>query len=236
MSTQREEEVIDAEMEATVARYLQEHPDFFSRHPAALVGLRVTHESGAAVSIIERQVALLRSERAEQEERLQQMVREAQRNERLSEQFNRLVLELLDAGSLDGVIEAVQRRMLKDFDADAVVLRLFRSGASADASRAEFVDWSESVMEAFEKVIASRQPVCGRLRPGQLESLFADQADTIRSAALIPLAEQGAKSPIYGLLAIGSHSAERFNRDMGTLFLEQIGRVLTRVLRPHLAG
>lgn len=235
MSTQREQEDIDAEMETTVARYLQEHPDFFSRHPAVLTGLRLTHESGAAVSIIERQVTLLRGERAEQGERLQRMIREAQRNERLSEQFNRLVLELLDAQALDEVIEVVQRRMLQDFDADSVVLRLFRSGTSPNASRAEFVDWSESVMEAFEKVIAGRKPVCGRLKPGQLESLFADQAETIRSAALIPLAEDGQKAPIYGLLAIGSQSAERFNGEMGTLFLEQIGRVLTRVLRPHLA-
>lgn len=235
MSTQREEDAIDADMEAATARYLGEHPEFFSRHPELLADLRLEHKSGAAVSLIERQVEVLRRQSTEQKARLQQMIREAQRNERLSEQFNSLVLELLDAAGLDAVIDTVQRRLGTDFDADAVVLRLFRSGGSVHARRAEFVDWSESVMEAFEKVIASRRPVCGRLRSGQLESLFADQAETIRSAALIPLAEDTPGGASYGLLAIGSRDPERFNREMGTLFLEQIGRVLARVLRPQLA-
>lgn len=230
-----EEQPLDTAMEAAVARYLREHPDFFERHLGLLEALRVPHDSGGAVSIVERQVAILRQRLDEKEQVLRELLDAAKRNERLSEQFNALTLELLAADTLEGVLESVQRRLREDFDADAVTLRVFDKAArGGDASRPEFSDWSEPVLGAFEKVVRERKPVCGRLKPGQLESLFADHGEPVRSAALIPLAEPEADGRAYGLLAVGSHAPERFNPRMGTLFLEQIGRVLTRVLRAHL--
>ena len=89
-------------------------------------------------------------------------------------------------------------------------------------------------MGAFEKIIAGRKPICGRLKPGQLESLFNDDAGNIGSAALIPLVENDSSSTCYGMLAIGSHDPHRFRSDMGTLFLKHLGDVLARVLRLHL--
>lgn len=228
------ESALDETTEATVAAYLREHPDFFERHPELLAELRLAHDSGRAVSLIERQVAVLRQTRTEQDRRLQQMLHEAQRNERLSDQFNRLVLELLDARTLDAVVESVKRRVIEDFDADAVGLRLFRTGCHANNERPEFLERSASNIAPFEKIITGRQPICGQFTPEQLAVLFADAAQ-VRSAALIPLTEDGDSTPAYGMLAIGSHDAQRFNSRMGTLFLQQIGRVLTRVLRPHFA-
>ncbi len=234
MSTPNEQP-LDTAMEAAVARYLREHPEFFERHLGLLAELRVPHASGGAVSIVERQVALLRQRLDEKEQVLHELLEAAKRNERLSGRFNDLILELLGADTLEAVLDTVQRRLQEDFGADAVTLRVFDKAARAgDARRPEFADWSEPVLGAFEKVVHERKPVCGRLKPGQLESLFADQAEPVRSAALIPLAEGVAERPVYGLLAVGSFDPERFNPRMGTLFLEQIAGVLTRVLRRHL--
>ena len=47
--------------EAEVAAYLQAHPDLLSRYPAVLEALDVPHDSGNAVSLIERQVAGMRN-------------------------------------------------------------------------------------------------------------------------------------------------------------------------------
>ena len=43
-----------------VVRYLRNHGDFFGRHPTLLTDLSLPHDSGQAISLVERQVAILR--------------------------------------------------------------------------------------------------------------------------------------------------------------------------------
>ena len=45
--------------EQDVADYLRRHPDFFEDKPTLLADLRVPHATGTAVSLVERQVAVL---------------------------------------------------------------------------------------------------------------------------------------------------------------------------------
>ena len=57
----------DRTLEDVVVDYLQNHPDFLEQRPDALVNLDLTHRSGEAVSLIERQVEMLRIRNAELE-------------------------------------------------------------------------------------------------------------------------------------------------------------------------
>jgi uncharacterized protein YigA (DUF484 family) len=221
------------ENEKAVVKYLRDNPDFFERHMDLLADMTLPHDSGA-ISLIERQVQILREQKDANKKKLNTLIQNAQINERLSERINKLILALLDADDLDAVLDIVQTRLTKDFDADAVVVRLFDTGHPAMAARPEIIDWSEPVMGAFEKVIKDKKPVCGRLKHGQLESLFSDEAGQIASAALIPLVANEDSTTCYGLLAIGSHQSDRFRADMGTLFLSQIGKILSRVLKQQL--
>lgn len=224
--------VLDEE-EKAVVKFLRDNPDFFERHLDLLADMTLPHDSGA-ISLIERQVQILREQKDSTKKKLHSLIQNAQINERLSERISSLILALLDAGDLDAVLDIVQTRLTKDFDADAVVVRLFDTGHPAMAARPEIVDWSEPVMGAFEKVIRDKKPICGRLKHGQLESLFSDEAGQIASAALIPLVTNEDSTTCYGLLAIGSHESDRFRADMGTLFLSQIGKILSRVLKQKL--
>jgi len=234
MSTQRKVKPVDEALERQVVKYLRIHPDFFERHQELLGNLRLPHQSGDAVSLIERQISILREQNKKVQSQLNRLVENAQVNEDLIERINALILTLLDADSLDTVLDIIENRLSQDFNADAVVIRLFNTGHPAIVRHPEVMDWSEPALGAFEKVIAGRKPICGRLKPGQLESLFNDDAGNIGSAALIPLVENGNNSTCYGMLAIGSHDHHRFRSDMGTLFLKHMGDVLARVLRLHL--
>lgn len=235
MTTSQPKNLTDnAELERQLIKYLRDHPDFFERHPELLADMTLPHTTGGAISLIERQVSVLREQKEAVRSKLQSLIQNATANEKLNERLNSLTLALLDTQTLDDVLEIVQSRLSKDFDADAVVIRLFNTGHPSLVNRAEIIDWSEPVMGAFEKVIRERRPVCGRLGHGQLESLFNDDAGNIASAALIPLVESENSVSCYGMVAIGSHDRERFRADMGTLFLSQLGKILSRVLKNYL--
>ncbi|MEJ2433631.1 MAG: DUF484 family protein [Pseudolabrys sp.] len=230
----------EAEFEKSVVKYLRDHPEFFERRTDVLADMTLPHDSGGAVSLIERQVAVLREQKAELKRKLQHLMQLARSNEQLSVRFQALVLDLMDAVTLDDLLATIQSRMISDFDADAVVVRLFRSAdaaaGSAPAQRPEFADWSEPVLGAFEKIVSARKPVCGHLKHGQLDSLFADQPEQIASVALVPLVEGDGSKACYGMLAIGSRDPQRFHPEMGTMFLEYLSNVLSRVLKPYLSG
>ena len=234
MSSQQDQKIDIKDTERDIVRYLRDHPDFFERHQGLLADMLLPHETGGAVSLLERQVSVLREQRDDNKKKLQQLIKTAQKNEQLNNHVNALILALLDATSLEEVLEVVRTRLANDFDAEAVVVRLFNTGHPTMTRLPELVDWSEPVLGAFEKVIDGRKPVCGALKPGQLDALFSDQSDNIVSAALIPLVESASSSKCYGMLAIGSPDRNRFRADMGTVFLSQLGKVLTRVMKQHL--
>lgn len=219
------------ETEKSIVRFLRDNPGFFERHLDLLADMILPHSEHGTVSLIERQVQILREQKDAARKKLTTLIQNAEANEKLSEQINQLILALLDAQDLDDVLDIVQSRLSKDFNADTVVVRLFNTGHPAMSARPEIVDWSEPVLGAFEKIIKERRPACGRLKPGQLESLFSDEAGYIGSAALIPLLESEKSKTCYGMLAIGSHEQDRFRADMGTHFLAQIGKILARVLK-----
>lgn len=234
MKQQQDQQDDEKQFEHDIVRYLRNHPAFFEQHLDLLADMVLPHETGKAVSLLERQLSVLRDQRDDNRKKLNQLIITAQKNEELNNHINELILELLDASNLEEVIKTVTKRLAKDINADAVVIRLFDVGNNALKSVPEVVDWSEPVMGAFEKVIKGRRPVCGSLKPGQLDALFSEQSDNIHSAALIPLVEGAGSSKAYGLLAIGSPDRHHFRADMGTVFLTQLGKVLTRILKLHL--
>lgn len=237
MSNRQENPItVDKEFEREIVRYLRDNPDFFERHLDLLADMLLPHQPQGAVSLIERQITVLRDQKQELKQRLQQLTDYARQNEDLSSRLNKLILDLLDADDFESLLNLIQQRLKSDFEADAVVIRLFNSGAPALKAHPDLMDWSEPALGAFEKVIDGRKPVCGSLKPGQLDALFNDYADVVRSAALIPLVESESSKQCVGLLAIGSEDPQRFRANMGTLFLSHLSHVLTRILKLHLGS
>ena len=74
---------------------LRETPDILQRHPELLTVLEVSHESGKAVSLIERQVVVLREQNQSQDNRLRELMDVACDNERLAQTRHRLALKFI---------------------------------------------------------------------------------------------------------------------------------------------
>ena len=224
----------DKDTERLIVRYLRDHPEFFETHLDLLADMILTHESGKAVSLIEHQVSILRDQNDQHKARLKQLIHAAELNEGVSQKVNALVLKLLDATSLGDILDLIPDTLLNNFKADAVVLRLFKTDHPDIKAHPEVSDWNQQIMGAFEKVIANRRPICGHFKAEQLESLFHNSTEKIHSAAMIPLVSGIDDTACIGLLAIGSSDPDRFRVEMGTLFLTNLGQVITRIMRLHL--
>ena len=74
----------------SIVDYLLSHPEFFEAHPELLVKLKVPHPSGTAVSLIERQVEVLRGQNRQLERKLVDLIEVARANDTLIERIHRL--------------------------------------------------------------------------------------------------------------------------------------------------
>ncbi len=206
-----------------VAAYLSAHPEFFVDHDELIPELRIPHLPGGAVSLVERQVKLLRERNIEMRHRLSQLMDVARDNDRLFDKTRRLVLDLLDANSLEEVIGAVDESLRHEFQVPYVSLILF-SEAPLPVGRSVT---SAEAQQAIGGLLGGGKTICGVLRPHELVFLFGEEESSeIGSAAVVALNQQ------QGILAIGSKDPQHYKSSLGTLFLSYIAEVLTRVL-PH---
>jgi len=218
MTTHQPDRAEQATDEA-VAAYLLRHPDFLVHHPEVLAKLHVPHGSSGAVSLIERQVMVLREQLGAERGRLNHLVARARDYEALSARLHELTLKLIVARDVQHVQAALEATLTQEFNADAVALKLFPVEPDQRAA--------DPLVQAFVDFIDRDRVLCGPLASAQSATLFGDAAETIRSAALIPI--KGHEQT--GVLAIGSHDAHRFAPDMGTELLERLAAIAGAKLR-----
>lgn len=198
-----------------VAKYLAAHPDFFDQHPELLEHLNVPHVAGsAAISLVERQVKLLREKQAASRERLAELVRVARSNESLAERIHALCLRLLASRSLGDIEAQIAVSMRQDFDVTPA--RLFL--VSPDTA---------IVLREATGLLTAGEPRCGHFGDAQRTLFFGDAGAQLRSMALVPI---GAGASL-GVLVLGSQDAERFPPGVSTDFLARIGELITAAVR-----
>lgn len=206
-----------------VAAWLQQHPDFFAEHDDLLTAMRIPHQRGDTVSLVERQLKLLRERNIEMRHRLSQLMDVARDNDRLFEKTRRLILALMDANSLEDIVIAVEDSLRQEFQVPFVSLILFSDNPMTVGR------WvtSAEAQKAIGGLISGGKTVCGALREHELEFLFgAEQSKEVGSTAIVALNHQG----LHGVLAIGSRDPQHYKSSVGTLFLTYIADVLSRLL------
>jgi len=139
MSTQRKPEFVEEEIsEQAIHDYLEAHPDFFERHGGLLSSLQLPHGSGGTVSLVERQVSMLRQKELRQNRQLKDLIEVARANDVLSAKIHELTLQLFAARDLHASITCIEEAMRSGFGADQSVLVHFGDPAlfeDVDASR-----------------------------------------------------------------------------------------------------
>ncbi len=212
--------------DATVGGYLEAFPDFFERHPQLLAKLRLPHERGeATVSLIERQVEVLREKNRQIDRRFAELVENARANDALAEKIHRLARRLAGTRNPLDAVAAVEASLREDFDAAHSVLTLFSGDPALKSHESRFlrvVRRDDLSLRSFEPLLASGKPRCGQVRDSQRDWLFGTGTVEIGSVALVPLGPNGN----VGLLACGSADANRFHPSMSTDFLVRIAELI----------
>lgn len=218
--------------EESVARYLQQNPDFFERHLPLLGRLRLPHARGSStISLIERQVEVLRDKTATAEQKLAEFVSVARANDALAEKIHGFTRRLLRADSLRTTIEQIEASLREDFDAFHSQMVLIGSWPDLPEQRfLRVVAPDHASLKSFESLFASGKPRCGQVRDTQREFLFGNEANDIGSVALVPLGDHGS----IGVLALGSTDRDRFHPGMATEFLARMADLITDAIARYL--
>ncbi len=211
--------------DAAVADYLQQHPEFFERHPDLLAGLKLTTSlGGRTVSLQERQMEILRDKIRQLELKLATLVRNAGSNDVIMSNFHQWILRLLADSEMADLPERLLRSLKESFDVPAASLRLWNlKPGYADTWFA--ADAGEATAYANREIA----PRCGPAadKPG---IPWLDSSTTIQSAALVPLRKRGIDQS-FGLLVLGSPDPRRFAAELATDFLMRIGEIASARLQ-----
>jgi uncharacterized protein YigA (DUF484 family) len=196
---------------AIVSDYLRAHPDFFDQHPDVLGELKLAHVSDGAVSLVERQVALLRERNAELRRRLDGLVARAEQNEALLQATQEVISSLAERSSKDDIAGLFCALVKKSFNVELVAFHW--CGDNGDSP-------SNTVAS---HLLGNKNATSGPLRAHELKALFDEEAAE-GSAALARLTTRQHESAV---IAVGSVDATRYGIGEGTLFLEYLADVIS---------
>ncbi|OZI72118.1 DUF484 family protein [Bordetella genomosp. 12] len=208
-----------------IAHYLQEHPAFFDEHAAVFATLHIPNpHGGRAISLAERQILTLRERNRSLEWRLNELVRNAGDNETISQQVTAWSERLLRETDAARIPAEITLGLAQQFNLDHAGLRLWNlTGLQSDGEHGYGAAVSDDVRTFADSLKA---PYCGN-DTGFEAVRWLD--GTPKSLALVALRLQ-ADAPSVGLLILGSDDAARFTPDMGTAFLDTIGRLASAAL------
>lgn len=218
--------------ESEIAAYLESHSDFLQRHPRVFEALQVTHNAGSAVSLIERQVQSLRMQNQQMHTHLEELISTARENEQRVQHLNSLASVLIAADTPKALVDGLRRCLHQELSVDAIFLGVL-GGDEVSVDGIHALRRESEQMQSVANAFRRGKPFCGPLSAAQVKALFPASGDTPpQSAALIPLG----KSEVRGVLVLGSRDSKSFVPEMGTLFLELMGELVTTACRRHLGA
>jgi uncharacterized protein YigA (DUF484 family) len=207
-----------------VAEFLRQNPGFFESHVDVLMNLQIPHpHGGRAVSIGERQLVAVREKSKLLEDKLRELIQFGEENDAVSEKVHRLSCRLIEAPSLNAVLDTLYLDLLDHFAVPHVAVRLWRV-AEENPDTKEFGPVAPEMREFVEKMAT---PYCGHHAVYESQAWFGEAAPHLKSFALVKLERDGLT---FGVVALASEDTRRFYPEMGTLYLQRIGELVSHAL------
>ena len=194
-----------------VETFLRDHPDFLQNRPALLAALNLPHGGQGAVSLVERQVAVLRERSITSRQKLAELSDIGKENERLLKATRDTILALLSAETKADVETIWQQQVVNAFAAELGSLVWFDPDKQDDPRQS-----------VAQKLLARGDTVSGVLRPEEMAVLFPSVTCEGSVAMSCIRRQQG----IVGIIAVGATNTQRYQAEDGTLFLDYLAEVI----------
>jgi len=221
--------------EEDIAAFLINTPDFFERYAEVLASVTLTSPHGQrAVSLYERQAAMLRERIKLLEQRMHEMVRNASDNAAISHKLHQWTCALSVVKDATTLPQAIEQGMRTIFAIPQVALRVWDIAPAHDT--AYFTANVSQDVRSFASSLTA--PYCGPNRGFEATAWLPD-ASQVHSLALLPLRANSMPEtsdistliqPAFGLLVLGAHDPQRFDANMGTDLLARMGELAGAVL------
>ena len=209
-----------------VADYLILNPNFFKENPEVLNSIEIVHDSGAAVSLIQRQVELLRTDYNSMTDKLMELLANAKNNDDIFTLTKKLILDLIDASNIEEITFLLEKRFKKDFGADASRL-LFFTKSNKNIPKGRIKNPAESV-DKLAGLMKPGESFYGEVKQDITKFIFNEET-TIKEVALIPLTSNTLK----GMIALGSARQGKYTENKDTLFLDFVSEVVSGLIDNH---
>jgi hypothetical protein len=148
------------------------------------------------------------------------MLRHGEENDAIADrivQWARALLAQTDPAQLPATL---LDELMRQFSVPFGAVRLWGVAAAYAGE-----DWARPAGDDIVRLASSMQaPFCGSNVGFEAAGWMATDPATIRSLAMMPL-RVGGDPKAFGLLALGSPDADRFQITMGTAFLSRIGEL-----------
>lgn len=194
-----------------IEAFLREHPNFLQDRPGLLAVLNLPHGGEGAVSLVERQVNVLRERNIASRQKLAELSDIGRENDRLLDATRHTILALLAGENRADLTRIWLDQVTGAFKAEMGAL-VWLDGVSDDAKEALLAS----------KLIRQGGRFSGVLRPEEMQTAFGTAA-TEGSAVLVVI-RSGEEE--IGVLGVGSHDTQRYQIEDGTLFLEYLAEVI----------
>ena len=218
-------ELIDKE----VAAYLLENPEFFVDRDSLLLKIQVPHKSRGTISLVEKQLDVIRGRQKETKKQLKEFVDNAERNKEIFDKSRKLILSMMTAEPSSEFFAALEKGLRRDFRSKANSLVVF--GKSKQINDFTVRVPAESAKKYVGTLMQNKTPYLGTLRPSEQDFLFRAQSKKVKSTAVLSIRN---KNKHIGMLAIGSSDPEYFTPDMDGIFISFIAEALGKLLPQHL--
>ena len=206
-----------------VAQYLKQHPQFFDEYADMLSDIYVPHpHGGRAIPISQRQIVTLRDNNQILQDKLRELVKFGEENDAIGEKIHHLSIMLLTFPHLNDLLNELNSILQDNFSIPHVELRLWNINFdSLDISK--FINTNTEIHTMTNDLL---HPYCGPQLADEIKHWFGESATNLNSFSMIPLK---AKQTI-GLLVLASEEPQRFYPEMGTLYLQRIGDLISTAI------
>lgn len=209
-----------------IAEFLILNPEFFKENPEVLNSIEIVHETGSAVSLIQKQVEILRSNYNSTSDQLMEFLVVAKNNEKIFSLTKKLILSLIEANNIGEIVSLLEKSFKYDFGAKSSRV-LFFAKASKNIPSGKLKSPSDA-SEILGTLLKQKVIYSGKINK-KISSFVFDKKSNIKESVLIPLKCKSLK----GLIALSSDEIGKYDKEKDTLFLDFIAEVVSRLVDSH---